>query len=89
VPTGRLYNSMTEDLIGGVSYNFQHEEDHRWWGELTLIEYSQIKDGGGYIIELEDGRRSRCALKKRVNRAVTSLPPRYVYHFSGSDKFEY
>jgi hypothetical protein len=89
VPTGRLYNSMTEDLIAGVSYNFQHEEDHRWWGELTLIEYKQIKDGGGYIIELEDGRRSRCALKKRVNRAVTSLPPRYVYHFSGSDKFEY
>jgi len=89
VPTGRLYNSMTEELIAGVSYNFQHEEDHRWWGELMLIEYRQIKDGGGYIIELEDGRRSRCALKKRVNRAVTSLPPRYVYHFSGSGKFEY
>jgi hypothetical protein len=89
VPTGRLYNSMTEELIAAVSYNFQHEEDNRWWGELTLIEYKQIKDGGGYLIELEDGRRSRCALKKRVNRAVTSLPPRYVYHFSGSDKFEY
>ncbi len=89
MPTGRLYNSMTEEMIAAVSYNFQHEEDHRWWGELTLIEYKQIQDGGGYIIELEDGRRSRCALKKRVNRAVTSLPPRYVYHFSGSNKFEY
>lgn len=89
MPTGRLYNSMTEELIGGVSYQFQHEEDHRWWGELTLIDYKQIKDGGGFIIELEDGRRCRCALKKRVNRAVTSLPPRYVYHFSGSGKFEY
>jgi hypothetical protein len=80
---------MTEELIAAVSYNFQHEEDNNWWGELTLIEYMHIKDGGGYIIELEDGRRSRCVLKKRVNRAVTSLPPRYVYHFSGSDKFEY
>jgi len=28
------------------------------------------------------------SLKKRVNRAVTSLPPRYVYHFSGTNKFE-
>ena len=27
----------------------------RWWGELTLVEYKQVKDGGGYIIELEDG----------------------------------
>ena len=89
MPTGRLYHAMNDELIGGVNYQFQHEEDHRWWGELTLIDYTQIKDGGGYTIELEDGRRCRCALKKRVNRAVTSLPPRYVFHFSGSGKFEY
>ena len=89
MPTGRLYNSFNEQLIANVTYQFQHEEDHRWWGELTLIEYRQIKDGAGYIIELEDGRRNRCMLKKRVNRAVTSLPPRYVYHFSGSGKFDY
>jgi len=89
VPTGKLYNSVNEQLIANVSYQFQNEEDHSFWGELTLIEYCQIKDGAGYTIELEDGRRSRCILKKRVNRAVTSLPPRYVYHFSGSNKFDY
>lgn len=89
MPIGRLYNSVNEQFIANVNYQFQHEADHRWWGELTLIEYRQIKDGGAYTIELEDGRRSRCAMKKRVNRAVTSLPPRYVYHFSGSNKFEY
>lgn len=89
MPTGRLYNSYNEELIANVSYQFQHEEEHRWWGELTLIEYRKIKDGGGYTIELEDGRRNHCVLKKRVNRAVTSLPPRYVYHFSGSGKFDY
>ena len=88
MPTGKLYNSLTNELIVNVNYNFQHEEDHRWWGELTTIEYKQIKDSGTYIIELEDGRKARCALKKRVNRAVTSLPPRYVFHFSGSSKFE-
>jgi hypothetical protein len=89
VPIGKLYHSINDEFIARVNYQFQHEEDHRWWGELTLIEYTQIKDGGGYTLELEDGRQSRCNLKKRVNRAVTSLPPRYVYHFSGSGKFEY
>ncbi|MCX7912104.1 MAG: hypothetical protein N2506_03985 [Dehalococcoidales bacterium] len=88
MPTGKLYDAITEEFIANVSYQFQHQEEHRWWGELTLVEYRQIKDGGGYVIELEDGKRSRCSLKKRVNRAVTSLPPRYVYHFSGTGKFE-
>jgi hypothetical protein len=88
VPTGRLYNSLNNEFIANVSYQFQHEEDHRWWGEMMLVEYKQVKDGGGYTLVLEDGRQGRCALKKRVNRAVTSLPPRYVYHFSGSNKFE-
>jgi hypothetical protein len=87
VPTGKLYNSINEELIANVNYQFQNEEDHSWWGELTLVEYCQIKDGSGYTIELEDGRKCRCNLKKRVNRAVTSLPPRYVYHFSGSGEF--
>lgn len=84
---GKLYQSIDNELIAEVSYQFQHEEAQRWWGELTLVDYVRIKDGTGYIIELEDGRKARCALKKRVNRAVTSLPPRYVYHFSGTTKF--
>jgi hypothetical protein len=88
LPTGKLYNSINNELIANVSYNFQHEEDHQWWGELTTIEYKPLKDGGSYLIEREDGKKSRCALRKRVNRAVTSLPPRYVFHFSGSGVFE-
>jgi len=89
VSLGRLYQSSDEQLIAAVNYNFQHEEPQRWWGELTLVEFVRLKDGSGYILELEDGRRGRCSLKKRVNRAVTSLPPRYVYHFTGNTKFEY
>jgi hypothetical protein len=89
VATGKLLQSHDEKLIGLVNYNFQHEADNRWWGELTLVDYVRIKDGSGYILELEDGRRGRCSLKKRVNRAVTSLPPRYVYHFAGSGEFDY
>ena len=86
--TGRLYQSSNEEFIAGVSYQFQHESPQRWWGELILIDYVRIKDGSGYLLELEDGRRGKCALKKRINRAVTSLPPRYVYHFTGSGKLE-
>ncbi|MGD0780185.1 MAG: hypothetical protein ABR954_05320 [Dehalococcoidales bacterium] len=84
---GKLYFSVNNQLIANVSYQFQHKEDHSWWGELTLVEYKQVKDGGGYIIELENGKKNHCVLKKRINRAVTSLPPRYVYHFSGSGEF--
>ncbi len=87
--TGRLYQSREENLIGVVNYQFQHESEHRWWGELTIVDYVRINDGSGYLMELEDGSRGKCNLKKRVNRAVTSLPPRYVYHFSGSGKFDY
>ena len=82
--TGKLYQSSDEKLIGAVNYQIQGETDSRLWGELTLVDYVRIKEGSGYIIELEDGRRSRCVLKKRVNRAVSSLPPRYVYHFSSN-----
>ena len=85
---GKLYQSLNDEFIAEVNYQFQHEEPQRWWGELILVDYVRVKDGSGYVIELEDGRKSRCSLKKRVNRAVTSLPPRYVYHFSGTYKFE-
>lgn len=86
--TGKLYNSRDESFIANVSYQFQHESPQRWWGELTLIEYVRLSDGSDYILELEDNRKSRCSLKKRVNRAVTSLPPRYIYRFNGNTKFE-
>ena len=86
---GRLYQSREDNFLAEVNYQFQHESEQRWWGELTLVDYVRFKDGSGFVLELVDGRRARCALKKKVNRAVTSLPPRYVYHFSGSGKFDY
>ena len=87
--TGKLYNSSDEAYLVDVNYQFQNDASQvRWWGELTLVDYMRIKDGPGYILELDDGRKAKCSLKKRVNRAVTSLPPRYVYHFSGAGNFE-
>ena len=85
---GRLYRSSDEQFVAEVSYQFQDDSETNWWGELSLVEYSRIGDAGGYILELEDKRRGLCYLKKRVNRAVSGVPPRYVYHFSGTGPLE-
>ena len=85
---GKLYTSSDEQFVAEVSYQFQDESETNWWGELSLVEYKRIGDAGGYIIELEDKRRGLCYLKKRVNRAVSGVPPRYVYHFSGTGTLE-
>jgi len=87
VAIGKLYQSSDKKFLANVEYQFQHESLRRWWGELVPIEYLRISDGSGYILELEDSRKCRCSLKKRVNRAVTGVPPRYIYYFSGSGKF--
>ncbi len=85
---GKLYMSNEEEFVANVNYRLQSESPTNWWGELTLIEYRRISDGGGYIIELEDKRKGKCYLKKRVNRAVEGLPPRYKYHFTGTGPLE-
>ena len=87
--TGKLYRSRDEVFLANVNYQFQHESPQSWWGELILDDYMRLKDGSWYILELEDCRRCRCTLKKRVNRAVASLPPRYTYRFSGNSPFKY
>ena len=85
---GKLYMPSDEQFVAEVDYNLQDESPTNWWGELILTEYRRISDGGGYIIELEDKRKGRCYLKKRVNRAVSGIPPRYIYHFSGISPLE-
>ena len=81
--TGKLFISGTEELVGEVEYQLHHESKTGWWGELSFLEYRRITDGS-YAIELEDERTGRCHLKKLVNRAVTGIPPSYVYHFTGN-----
>jgi len=87
VDTGKLYRSNDNELLSGVSYQI-HESDASWWGELTLATYERIKDGDGFVIELKDSRMGRCRLRKRVNRAVSGVPARYVYHFTGTSPLE-
>ncbi len=86
---GRLYRMSDNQFIADVDYHlFTHPAATNWWGELTLIEATRLREGEMFVIELEDMRRSRCYLKKRINRAVSGIPPRYVYHVTGFSPFE-
>ncbi len=87
--TGKLYKISDGKFIGRVNYRlFQHEEVTNWWGELTLEDYVRLDDSDGFIIELEDKRRGQCNLKWMVNRAVSGIPARWLYHITGTSPLE-
>ena len=86
---GKLYDANTEELISMVSYQVYEELNkegalERWWGELTLTDSVRIHDGDKYIIELDDKRQGRCSLRRRVNKALTLVPPRFFYLLQGT-----
>jgi len=88
VSIGKLYRSSDNQFVAGVNYQFHDESATSWWGELTLTDYVRIDDRERYLIELEDMRKGKCHLRKRVNRAVSGVPPRYVYQFNGTGALE-
>ena len=79
---GKLYR-LDDAFFADVNYQFHDESATSWWGELVLTEYQQLNESDSYVIELQDGRRGRCSLRKRINRAVKGTPPLYYYHFKG------
>ncbi len=86
---GKLYKSSGGDeYITNVSYRLHDSSERSWWGELMLSEFKKVTDGTGYVLELDDGRKGPCMLRKRVNRAVSGVPPLYCYHFKGSGRLE-
>ena len=85
---GKLYKLSDDQFVAEVNYQFHDKSAARWWGELTLTDYLRISEGEGYVIELEDNRKGKCRLRKRVNRAVSGVPPRYVYQFTGTGPLE-
>jgi hypothetical protein len=87
--TGKLYRFGDNQFVANVDYQLFHDEAAtNWWGELSLMDYTPLGDEDRYIIELEDKRKSRCYLKKRVNRAVSGVPPCYIYHITGLNLLE-
>ena len=88
--TGKLYRLIDNQLVTNVNYQvFHHPAAANWWGEITLVDYVRLNEGEQFVIELEDNRKSKCHLKKKVNRAVSGFPPRYIYHVTGFNSFEY
>jgi hypothetical protein len=86
--SGRLFHAFTGELVMGVDYRLFDETPNNWWGELTLADYKRISDGDGYLIELADGRKGRCFLTKKVNKAVSGLLPLYCYRFRGNGELK-
>ena len=84
---GKLY-SCDGQFLASVDYQCYDKSTQNWWGELTLNEYQRLRDGDGYVIALEDGRRGKCFLKKKVNRAVYGLSPLFCYTFRGNGELK-
>ena len=80
---GKLYKFENEQFIVDINYQLLRETPTNCWGELVPTEYAHIGNVGDYLLELDDNRRVKCNLEKRVNRAVIGIPPRYFYHFAG------
>lgn len=88
--TGKLYKLYDGEFVADVNYHvFEHPAASNWWGELTLAASVPLNAGDLFEIEFEDRRRSKCQLKKRVNRAVSGYPTRYVYHITGFSPIEW
>ena len=85
---GKLYIPRDEQGVVGINYHLHDKAMASWWGEFTLMEYRRLNDGGGYVIEFENGRKGICSIQKRVNMAVSSVPPLYHYYFRGSGLLE-
>ncbi len=86
---GKLYRLSDDQFVAYVNYRLLHHDGTaNWWGELTLIDNVSLNEEERFIIELEDERKSQCHLKKRVNRAVSGLPPRWMYHVTGNSPIE-
>jgi len=84
VNIGKLYGPGGENFVVGIEYKFYDDSPSGWWGEFVTNEYRRLKEGDGYVIELEDGRKGRCSIRKRVNRATTGIPTLYYYYFMGN-----
>ena len=80
--TGKLYG-FDGQYIAEVDYKLYNAAAANWWGEIILAEFGRIEDGDGYLLEVEDGRRGTCSIQKLVNRAVTTVPPRFYYRVNG------
>jgi len=84
---GKIFNNVTSELLVGVDYRMFDTSENNWWGELTLTEYKRLADGG-YILELADGRKGRCVLNRKINKAISGLLPLHCFRFRGTGELK-
>ena len=86
---GKIYkDEINNDTpFADVNYNIM-ADDGRWNGELIMARKDVVKDGQLFILELEDGRRGKCSLRKKVNKAVMGMPVRYFFALNGVGNLE-
>jgi hypothetical protein len=88
VCAGKIHFSKDKQEAVEVKYRFYSETSVGWRGEFTPKEHRNFIEGEGYVIELDDGRRGRCAIRRMVNRVMPSVPPVYSYYFRGMGHLE-
>jgi hypothetical protein len=88
---GKLYLIGSEQFLSDIAYRLYQDlavEVERWWGEFYIDRSVEIDEEGGYVIELEDGCKGRCYLKKLVNRVLPGIPAKSVYRVNGTSPLE-
>lgn len=84
---GKIYKDDGAEPFADVNYQL-FVENSRWHGELILTRKDIIRDGEVFLLEVEDGRRGKCALRKKVNKAVMGMPVRYFFALNGIGTLE-
>ena len=69
--------------ITAISATKELENLNSFITKVAEASKSGLSEEDKYIIELADGRRGTCAIRKEVGRAATGTPTRYRYSFKG------
>jgi len=88
VCVGKIHFRGDKQKAVRVKYRFYVESPAGWRGEFTPQAHRHFVEGEGYIIELEDGRKGECYIRKMVNRVIPTVPPVYSYYFRGVGRLE-
>ena len=81
---GKLYKGISgKQFVANVKYWVENEAPAKWWGVLVPMGYGRVSDSGYYEIELENKRRRKCYLQRRVIWDPIRIATCYVYHFVG------
>jgi hypothetical protein len=82
VGIGKLYIPGDPSAVS-IKYRLYIESPIGWRGEFIPKEHRRFGEGDGYVIELEDGRRGKCSIRKMVNKVIATVPPIFYYYFRG------